>query len=651
MILLCIILLLSIPSVSAAETDDAFRSRMSSYVSEGNRQYDRSNRAGIMAMADSLEAGLAQRSSDGALRVQDSLEFTADRLKLLADWHYENGNYEAASFTKSEDFFRKALTIYSQPPFDNDTDLSKRPVLWRELAQLHYRLEHYREALDYTVMAENAYADAYLRQEFYDADPEWETWQDIRMQKALCLARNGLFEMAESVADSVLANDGMLPEEVFYESLRKKGKILILKAEPSARHEALSLYKRYFEWKRADAVASLSQDYWMRVRPFMADACLLEDEDPAFLYDIALFIKNILLRQQIGSLDVPGPCWKDIRRALPEGGAAIEFIGYEGGMAAVVLTKKKAPVWVPVSKDNVWSGNLVRVLDGCSSVYFSPDSFIHKMPIEYMLPEELEGTRLYRLSSTRRLLDKRPVSTASALIMGGADYGDGPRRFQYLKGSYTEAVQISRLRHNPADTLLTGQGATKQAFNELSGRYPMLCISTHGCFQAAGVPMGTDVKPCLSDDSLQESYLAMAGANNSPEGIMSAKEISALDLSGVDVAVLSACQTGLGYITADGVYGIQRGFFLAGAGCLVVSLWNVNDLATMMLMTAFQENLSKGMTLHDAFQAARESLSQPRQIVKKRFNPAKLASSPVSVQAEFSQPKYSNAFIMIDAIR
>ena len=74
-------------------------------------------------------------------------------------------------------------------------------------------------------------------------------------------------------------------------------------------------------------------------------------------------------------------------------------------------------------------------------------------------------------------------------------------------------------------------------------------------------------------------------------GILTADDISRLDLNGVEIAVLSACQTGQGKATSEGLYGLQRAFKKAGVQTLVMSLWNVSDKVSSEFMIEFYKQL------------------------------------------------------------
>ena len=136
-------------------------------------------------------------------------------------------------------------------------------------------------------------------------------------------------------------------------------------------------------------------------------------------------------------------------------------------------------------------------------------------------------------------------------------------------------------------------------------------------------------------DPLLRSGLILSGGNSAwlgkevPEGIedgvLTALEISTMNLSGTDMVVMSACETGLGDITSDGVFGLQRAFKMAGVQTLVMSLWKVDDNATSLMMQTFYEHLLSGMSKREAF-----SLAQ------------------TAVRAKYLDPYYWAGFVMLD---
>lgn len=122
-------------------------------------------------------------------------------------------------------------------------------------------------------------------------------------------------------------------------------------------------------------------------------------------------------------------------------------------------------------------------------------------------------------------------------------------------------------------------------------------------------------------DPLLLAGLALAGANErksvlpgEEDGILTAQEIGAMDLSGVDWAVLSACGTGLGELrTGEGVLGLRRAFQLAGARTLITSLWPVEDEAARMWMNRlYQARLTPGMSTAEAVREASLGMLQQR---------------------------------------
>jgi CHAT domain-containing protein len=102
------------------------------------------------------------------------------------------------------------------------------------------------------------------------------------------------------------------------------------------------------------------------------------------------------------------------------------------------------------------------------------------------------------------------------------------------------------------------------------------------------------------ENPLVRSGLALAGANRAAEagpgddGILTALEISGMDLRGTELVVLSACDTALGDIeVGEGVFGLRRAFTLAGARILMMSLWPVQDDVTVQQMKDFYTTLGR----------------------------------------------------------
>lgn len=320
----------------------------------------------------------------------------------------------------------------------------------------------------------------------------------------------------------------------------------------------------------------------------------------------------------------------------------------------------------------LWTDTLMEVVRGARNIYFAADGILHQIAIEYMIPDT--AYRCHRLTSTRMLAKaKKTINTRKALIIGDISYsdrqeflsrGNDEQAYTFFK-PYTESLvdlpgtrfeidTIAKSRQSTEDLVLSRRSATDSAFRENAPRYPVVHVATHGYFIGT-LEDGTDMKPLLYDNIMSQSGLAFAGSRfalhdttrnrNFSDGLLSAKELSQIPLDSVDLIVLSACQTGLGYITADGVYGIQRALKQAGVRTMIVSLWSVNDEATSILMRNFYKNLQAGDDVYDAFTKARCQLIDAE--VGYVFDPGTMSSKPKS---KYAAPRYSNAFILIDVL-
>ena len=188
-----------------------------------------------------------------------------------------------------------------------------------------------------------------------------------------------------------------------------------------------------------------------------------------------------------------------------------------------------------------------------------------------------------------------------------------------------------------------GFAATEEAFKNVgkTGISPrVLHIATHGYFfpnpKSSTKNDAADPVFKTSDHPMIRSGLILAGGNQAwktgkpfkpgmEDGILTAYEISQMNLSNTELVVLSACETGLGDIQGnEGVYGLQRAFKIAGAKNLIMSLWQVPDFQTQELMTAFYKKWlpaaaeakagkTEKMSIREAFRAAQKEMREKYQ--------------------------------------
>ena len=218
-------------------------------------------------------------------------------------------------------------------------------------------------------------------------------------------------------------------------------------------------------------------------------------------------------------------------------------------------------------------------------------------------------------------------------------------RFKPLPASAGELSDVESAwqsddRRAASLTTLRGPAANEAAFKMGAAGKRVLHLATHGFFLGGLCPSAIDPATTRSSGShtadpeienpLLLAGLALAGANHrdaagadEEDGILTAEEISALDLTGVEWAVLSACETGVGEISAgEGVFGLRRAFEIAGARTVIMSLWPVDDEASREWMKSlYGHRLLGGKDTSDAVHQASLDLLNRRRAAGESTHP------------------------------
>ncbi|MBK8562849.1 MAG: CHAT domain-containing protein [Saprospiraceae bacterium] len=245
---------------------------------------------------------------------------------------------------------------------------------------------------------------------------------------------------------------------------------------------------------------------------------------------------------------------------------------------------------------------------------------------------ELDTTTLLQDTAVHDLLAAR----SGELSFTYADRSVPQRgeNWNYLPGTEKEVAGIRLLldKSEFSAHVYSGENATEESFKAIGkgGSPRILHLATHGFFfpdpknrnEGRGM-RGDEPVFKISDHPMIRSGLILAGGNHAwqtgkplkpsmDDGILTAYEISQMNLSNTEIVVLSACETGLGDIQGnEGVYGLQRAFKIAGAKYLVMSLWQVPDQETSVFMTTFYKHWLEGkMTIPDAFRTTQQEMRE-----------------------------------------
>ena len=335
-----------------------------------------------------------------------------------------------------------------------------------------------------------------------------------------------------------------------------------------------------------------------------------------------------------------------------------------------------------ITLHNMLWNKILPYMNGVRKVYYSPTGYLNNINFEVLRDETgvmlNEKYTMCRVSSTANISDVKAsegVSYQSSALYGNIKYDESMDAMAEASSTYDEysgteigselalRSENERGKWGPIPStkkeiesiykLLNEKGISVSVFDSIAANEEsfksrhrrardILHLATHGfVIDTPQKAEGNKFVATTNIYSQKDSYLMWAGLmlaggnniwqgrfnlTNVEDGILTADEISRLDLSNTKLVVLSACETARGKVDpVDGVYGLQRAFKLAGVQTIVMSLWKVQDDATAMLMTQFYKYLTDGMEKHQA-----------------------LWNAMMDVRKKYKDPYYWAGFVMLD---
>ncbi len=280
-----------------------------------------------------------------------------------------------------------------------------------------------------------------------------------------------------------------------------------------------------------------------------------------------------------------------VDRDLGRGGEALGAPEPSGGDATALLADLHRTLIAPVAD--------LLPLDGKTPVIVAPHRSLLLLPLVALTDAKGQpwgaSTSLAVVPSLGVLRYTQAKHTGAA--KGGALVVGNPQMPVWqgqplppLAGAEREAAEVARTLAGPGIELLTGAKATETKVRKSMQGKRFLHLATHGVAR---------------DDQPGESFVALA-KDAGADGLLTVGEVLDLQLQ-ADLVVLSACQTGLGKVSGDGVLGLGRAFLYAGTPRVVVSLWSVPDEPTALLMATFYAGLRAGQAPADALRAAQST--------------------------------------------
>jgi len=258
------------------------------------------------------------------------------------------------------------------------------------------------------------------------------------------------------------------------------------------------------------------------------------------------------------------------------------------------------------------------------TIFISPDGMTHNISFSSLILYDgrfwIERQNLCRIQTSRDLLDStKPINKGTLVAMGGIDYNQYPdnelktvtkasdhygytrsikrtadknESFDSLRFSKIEVENIKmfyQLSQQKTPLIFRGTNASEYQLKHMKSPPHILHLSTYGFYLESSEDI-TERPMLLSGLALAGYNLGLKGKKgpDNEDGILYAIEVAGLDLSGTELVVLSACDTGKGTIDySEGVYGLLRAFRLAGAQNIMMTLWSLQDQSASEFLTSF----------------------------------------------------------------
>ena len=478
------------------------------------------------------------------------------------------------------------------------------------------RMAHVEDVLD-----EKYLANAYLNKGIIQARLAYDNW--------VGLLSNGIPSKADSLKMELAAKSFRDNYDAAYTSLEFDADYLIE--------------------KRLMKMNEIDREYAIRnYRSVLSTALYgaFMNPEPKYIksaFNLLMFFKNLLLYFEKGEQGKPEKV-DDIILQPKE--AVIEF-GYDdfrnqyfalilSGKAKELSVARISENWLEtelenefVYRDVAFCDSLMSILEphiaGCEVVYYSPIGLFNSINLDAISRQSKYNHTFMALSSSRELCrEVKERQYRSASLFGGLSYGNGNEihvdttRAGWNALPYTKEevsrISSSMLKSHCTPTRYEGKMGTEDVIKGMSGHSPdIIHLATHGFFIDDG-----DTNPYYDDKIMiktmnrsgvilsngQSAWLGNPVPDGYEDGVLLAGEIAMLDLSKTDIVSLSACDTGKGIISSEGIFGLQRAFKKAGVQTIIMSLWKLQDVVAMDFMDCFYKNLFEGLSKKQSFEKA-----------------------------------------------